>query len=110
MVNVNREVLAVRAVANGRSGIVGVTEAAWVQVEAETCQEILDWILMAYRLAEVPDILLPVMVGYDGYYLSHLMDLFKNGDAAAIAQLGNLRSPEMPDVPLVSELHGLNTE
>jgi len=40
----------------------------------ENCQEILDSIIMAFRLAEDIDIQLPVMVNYDGFYLSFLAE------------------------------------
>jgi pyruvate/2-oxoacid:ferredoxin oxidoreductase alpha subunit len=40
----------------------------------ENDQEILDQIIMAFRLAEDYDIQLPVMVNYDGYYLSYLAE------------------------------------
>jgi pyruvate/2-oxoacid:ferredoxin oxidoreductase alpha subunit len=42
-----------------------------VQIDVEDCQEILDTVLMAFRLAEDPEILLPTMVCYDGFYLSY---------------------------------------
>jgi pyruvate/2-oxoacid:ferredoxin oxidoreductase alpha subunit len=71
MVNVNREAPFLRSIYRGRSDIMGIRDAGWVQIEVETCQEILDSVLMAYRLAEDLDILLPVVISYDGYYLSH---------------------------------------
>src|SRR3990170_1289717 len=37
---------------------------------ATSCQEVLDSILMAYRIAEDRLVLLPVLVNMDGYYLS----------------------------------------
>jgi pyruvate/2-oxoacid:ferredoxin oxidoreductase alpha subunit len=48
-----------------------VKETGWIQLHTESCQEIIDTIIMAYRLAEDPEILLPVTVAYDGYYLSY---------------------------------------
>jgi pyruvate ferredoxin oxidoreductase alpha subunit len=39
-------------------------------IHAETCQEVLDSILMAYRIAEDAQVLLPVIVNLDGFYLS----------------------------------------
>ena len=74
MVNVTREPPLTRGVLSSRQDLMSVRDAGWVQMEAATCQEILDCILMAYRLAEDSDILLPVMVGYDGFYLSHLSE------------------------------------
>jgi pyruvate ferredoxin oxidoreductase alpha subunit len=41
-----------------------------LQFHAETCQEVLDSVLMAYRLAEHSNVLLPAIVNLDGFYLS----------------------------------------
>jgi pyruvate/2-oxoacid:ferredoxin oxidoreductase alpha subunit len=74
MVNATRETPSILAVAGGRQDIVSIRDAGWIQIDTETCQEILDSILMAYRLAEDPDILLPVVISYDGFYLSYLSE------------------------------------
>ncbi len=58
--------------ASGESDAFFVKDGGWIQVHVETCQEILDTIIMAYRLAEDDDILLPVNVCYLGFYLSYL--------------------------------------
>lgn len=49
-------------------------EAGWIQIHVESCQEILDTIIMAYRLAEDPQILVPVNVCYIGFYLSYRLE------------------------------------
>jgi len=72
MVVATREMIAPSVVASGQQDIMTVRDAGWVQLHAASVQEILDCIIMAYRLAEDPDVLLPVNVCYDGYYLSHL--------------------------------------
>jgi pyruvate ferredoxin oxidoreductase alpha subunit len=74
MVDVTREPPLTRGVLSSRQDLMSVRDSGWVQIEAATCQEILDCILMAYRLAEDSDILLPIMIGYDGFYLSHLSE------------------------------------
>jgi pyruvate ferredoxin oxidoreductase alpha subunit len=74
MVDVTREAPSSRGVGAGRQDIMGMRDTGWIQLEAETCQEILDSILMAYRLAEDPQVLLPVAVCFDGFYLSHLSE------------------------------------
>jgi phenylglyoxylate dehydrogenase alpha subunit len=51
-----------------------VRDAGWIQFHAESCQEILDTIIMAYKLAEDSNVLLPVNVCYDGFYLSYLSE------------------------------------
>lgn len=72
MVDVARESPAIFSVSCGQSDVMSVRDAGWAQIQVETCQEILDSIIMAYRLAE--GLLLPVMVCYDGFYLSHLAE------------------------------------
>lgn len=72
MVNVNRETPGLPTIGCGRQDMMSCRDTGWIQIEVETCQEILDTVLMAYLIAEDPMILLPVMISYDGFYLSHL--------------------------------------
>ncbi len=58
----------------GLQDAISVRDAGWIQIYVEDCQEILDTIITAYRLAEDPEIMLPVNVIYDGFYLSHLSE------------------------------------
>jgi len=74
MVNVNRETPGIHAVSSGQQDMISTRDSGWVQIIVEDCQEILDQIIMAYRLAEDYDIQLPVMVNYDGFYLSYLAE------------------------------------
>ena len=48
-----------------------VRDAGWLQFYAGDNQEVLDWSLMAYRVAEDPRVWLPAMVCLDGFFLSH---------------------------------------
>ncbi len=43
----------------------------WLQLYAEHNQEVLDTVLMAYKIGEDERVRLPVAVGYDGYVLSY---------------------------------------
>ncbi len=47
-------------------------DTGFLQFYCETCQEILDCILLAYRVAEHENVLLPVMICFDGFFLSHI--------------------------------------
>jgi len=76
MVNANRE-LSPAAVSAGQQDIMSVADTGWVHIHTEGCQEILDSIIMAYKLAEAPEVLLPVTVCYDGFYLSYLAEPIK---------------------------------
>lgn len=49
-------------------------DTGWVQFYAESNQEVLDTVLMAFRLAEHRDVRLPVMVTEDAFYLSHTLE------------------------------------
>jgi pyruvate ferredoxin oxidoreductase alpha subunit len=48
-------------------------DTGWLQVFASTVQEVYDTTLMAFRIAEHEDVLLPVMINLDGFSLSHTM-------------------------------------
>lgn len=74
MVNANRETPGIHAVSSGQQDLISARDTGWVQIIVENDQEILDQIIMAYRLAEDYNILLPIMVNYDGFYLSYLAE------------------------------------
>ena len=42
----------------------------WIQLYCENSQEVLDTIIMGYKIAENSDVYLPVAVCYDGYFVS----------------------------------------
>jgi pyruvate ferredoxin oxidoreductase alpha subunit len=74
MVNANRETPGIHSVSCGQQDMISARDTGWVQIIVENDQEIMDQTIMAYRLAEDNDILLPVMVNYDGFYLSYLAE------------------------------------
>ncbi|WP_440949584.1 transketolase C-terminal domain-containing protein [Methanosphaerula subterraneus] len=58
-------------------------DTGWLQVFVATVQEAYDATLMAFRIAEHHDVLLPVMVNLDGFSLSHItqsLDTVELGD------------------------------
>jgi pyruvate/2-oxoacid:ferredoxin oxidoreductase alpha subunit len=46
-------------------------DTGWIQMYASSCQEILDMHIQAFRLGEDPHVMLPVMVCFDGFIISH---------------------------------------
>ena len=46
-------------------------DAPWLQLYCDSHQDLVDTILVAFRVAEDPRVLLPVMVTQDGFLLSH---------------------------------------
>jgi pyruvate ferredoxin oxidoreductase alpha subunit len=49
-------------------------DSGWIQLYAENAQEAYDSIIQAFQIAENLDVLLPVMVGLDGFTLSHTLE------------------------------------
>jgi pyruvate ferredoxin oxidoreductase alpha subunit len=70
LVNVARALSAPITLEPDHNDVLAARDTGFLQLHAETCQEVLDSILMAYRLAEHADVLLPAMVNLDGFYLS----------------------------------------
>lgn len=56
------------------SDTMGSRDAGWIQLYAEDGQEVYDSLLQAVRIAEHPQVLLPVMVCFDGFTTSHTIE------------------------------------
>jgi pyruvate ferredoxin oxidoreductase alpha subunit/phenylglyoxylate dehydrogenase alpha subunit len=68
---VTRDTLTPQGVWGGHQDAMSVREAGWVQMYCESVQEVLDTVILAYRVAEHRDVMLPVNVCHDGNYLSY---------------------------------------
>jgi pyruvate ferredoxin oxidoreductase alpha subunit len=74
-------------------------DTGWLQVYVSTVQEAYDATLMAFRIAENNDVLLPVMVNLDGFSLSHIMqplDTVELGDFIPPTKLPYAIDPKNP--------------
>jgi len=49
-------------------------DAGWIMLFAETIQEVYDTTIQAFKIAEHPEVQLPVSVHLDGFFLSHTME------------------------------------
>lgn len=70
MVNVSRALSSPITLEPDHNDILSARDSGFLQIHTETCQEVLDSILMAYRIAEDSNVLLPFLINMDGYYLS----------------------------------------
>ncbi|MFN8546024.1 MAG: pyruvate synthase [Candidatus Binatia bacterium] len=70
LVNVSRGIAAPITLEPDHDDVLAARDTGFLQIHAETCQEVLDSVLMAFRLAEHPDVLLPALVNLDGFHLS----------------------------------------
>ncbi|MFH1488806.1 MAG: NADH-dependent phenylglyoxylate dehydrogenase subunit alpha [Pseudomonadota bacterium] len=71
---VTRDGITPQCVWGGQQDAMTVREAGWIHMFCESCQEILDTVIMAYKIAEHRDVMLPVNVNHDGNYLSYGVD------------------------------------
>jgi len=70
----NRAVGAPLNIWNDQQDAVGARDVGWLQIYVEDVQEAVDTTLQAYKIAENPDIRMPVMVCMDGYILTHVYE------------------------------------
>ena len=49
-------------------------DAIWIQMMAENVQEAYDLTIQAFRISEDERVILPVMMGFDGFLLTHTME------------------------------------
>ncbi len=56
------------------SDAMGARNTGWIQIFAENNQEAYDNMVMAYRIAEHKDVMLPIMVCQDGFITSHAVE------------------------------------
>jgi len=70
LVNVSRALASPITLEPDHNDVLAARDSGFLQIHAETCQEVVDSILIAYRIAEDPRVCLPVMVNLDGFVLS----------------------------------------
>jgi len=71
---VNRALSAPINIHCDHSDIMNARDTGWIHLFAENVQEAYDLTLMAFKLAEDLDVLLPVTVNLDGFILSHSVE------------------------------------
>lgn len=71
---VNRAVSGPLNIHNDHSDAMGVRDSGWLMLFSENNQEAYDNLLMAHRIAEHKDVLLPLMVCQDGFITSHSIE------------------------------------
>ena len=71
---VNRAVSGPLNIHNDHSDAMGVRDSGWIMLFSENNQEAYDNLIMAHRIAENKDVLLPLMVCQDGFITSHSIE------------------------------------
>lgn len=70
MINVSRGLASPLTLESDHNDILAARDSGFLQIHCSTCQEVLDSVLLAYRLGEDERVRLPVIVNLDGFYLS----------------------------------------
>ncbi len=96
LVNVSRGLSAPITLGPDHNDVLAARDAGFVQLHCETCQEVLDSILMAFRIAEDPRVTLPVLVNMDGFFLSFTRERVEIPDVERVREF---LPPLMPHHP-----------
>jgi pyruvate ferredoxin oxidoreductase alpha subunit len=70
----NRALSAPLSIWGDHSDAMSVRDTGWIQVFCQNSQESFDMTLWAFRVGEDPGVLLPVMVHFDGFHLTHVTE------------------------------------
>lgn len=84
MVDANRSTATPWNIYGDQRDVYAMRDAGWIMLFAESGQEALDTVIQAYRIAEDPSVMTPVMVNLDGFTLTHTYDLVDIPDQALV--------------------------
>lgn len=85
LVNVSRGLAAPITLEADHNDVLAARDSGALQLHCASCQEVVDSVLMAYRLAEHGSVRLPVIVNIDGFQLSFTREPVDLPDAEAAA-------------------------
>ncbi len=113
LVNVSRGLSAPITLEADHNDVMAARDSGFLQIHCSTCQEVLDGVLMAYRISEDLKIRLPVIVNLDGFYLSFTREPVEIPDKETVDAFlppfdaGNIKlRANMPESQAVAVLGG----
>ena len=86
LVNVSRGLSAPITLGPDHNDVLAARDTGFVQIHAETCQEVLDSVLIAYRISEDARVSVPVLVNLDGFFLSFTREPVEMPDPLSLRQ------------------------
>lgn len=96
MANANRALSAPINIHGDHSDIMSARDTGWIILFAETAQEAYDNSLIAFRIAEHSEVLLPVMTTLDGFITTHAMERCELMDDETVAAYVGDYVPQNP--------------
>ncbi len=95
LINVSRGLATPITLEPDHNDILAARDSGFLQIHCATCQEVLDNVLIAYRLAEDARVRLPVIVNLDGFYLSFTREPVELDLARKVEQAMALTGPRL---------------
>jgi pyruvate ferredoxin oxidoreductase alpha subunit len=86
LVNVSRGLAAPITLGSDHGDVLAARDCGFLQLHAASCQEVLDFVLLAHRLGEDARVRLPVLVNLDGFTLSFTREPVERPEADAAAR------------------------
>ncbi len=86
MMNANRSVALPWSIYGDQRDSLSQLDSGWIQVYVEDAQEALDMIIQAYKIAEHPKVLTPMMVNLDGFILTHTYEMVEIPEQVTVDQ------------------------
>lgn len=80
---------------NDHSDTMGARDSGWIHLYSENNQEAYDNLLMAHRIAEHPDVMLPIMVCQDGFITSHAIENIQLVEDEKVREFVGTYEPEV---------------
>ncbi len=80
----NRALSAPINIHGDHSDTMGARDSGWIHLYSENCQEAYDNFIQAFRIAEHMDVRTPVLVGLDGFIISHSVEVIQVEDDAQV--------------------------
>lgn len=74
MILANRSLSGPLSIWNDHSDVMSIRDCGWIQVFTENGQEVFDHVMFAFRVAEAPNVSLPLIVNMDGFILTHVIE------------------------------------
>ena len=91
---VNRTVSGPLNIHNDHTDSMGARDSGWIQLYSETNQEAYDNMIMAHRIAENKDVMLPIMICQDGFITSHAIETIELIEDDKVKEFVGTYNPE----------------
>jgi pyruvate ferredoxin oxidoreductase alpha subunit len=98
MILANRSLSAPLSIWNDHTDVMSVRDCGWIQIFVDNGQELFDHVFFAFRVAEDPNVSLPVMINIDGFIVTHVIEAVEYWNEEQVKKY-------LPDFKPVSVLH-----